>query len=75
MSPQRIQILENPSPGTIALLLILSITLLVLGDVSARAGRAEAWNVLCGPCDQTAATTRAIPVSTGARDDVTLSFH
>ncbi len=50
MNFQRLQLLENPSPATVALLLILSITLFALADFSARAGRADAWVMLCGQC-------------------------
>lgn len=75
MIPRQDQTFDNPGPGMIALLLILFMTLLALGDVSARAGRADAWAALCTTCDAAGTTTRTIPVSTGVRDDVSLSHH
>lgn len=78
MSIRRFQILENPGPGTVALLIILSVTLLVLADISVRAGRADAWTAVCGECRTIESapslinTTVSKPKS-GARHDVSLS--
>lgn len=78
VSTRRFQILENPSPGTITLLIILAITVLALADISARAGRADAWAAVCGECRTVESAPSLINTSfstpiTGARHDVSLS--
>ena len=75
MNLRRYPFLENPSPGTIALLFILSLTVFVLADGSARAGRAEAWVMLCGECRTVDPGERFLHVRHGALNDVALNSH
>jgi len=61
---------KNPSPGLLILAFILALIVLTLGDISARAGRDEAWVILCGQCDGDKSTAVKTNISTGAFSNV-----
>lgn len=70
MSVRSDQAFKNPSPGLLVLTFILALIVLTLGDISARAGRADAWVILCGQCESRESTVVKTHTSAGAFRDV-----
>jgi hypothetical protein len=53
----------------VVLAFILTLVVLALGDISARAGRADAWVVLCGQCENSEVSAFSTHTTTGALRD------